>query len=165
MKDELTFYRCDPKTLEEKVLPRDMIEGTELAGHLERQGEHLGTIYLNSVRIGDIFQTLEEISGAPYRYLMGAGERKLEPSGPVTYCARHLPGELGEFVHHINQLKSLKSRRDLSDAEREHLQIWLDFEKDSGLSQHDPGALDTIRKFLSRFRQLQPELISVYTRW
>jgi len=165
MKDELTFYRCDTHTLEEKIMTRDIIEGTEIAGHLERLGEHLGTIYFNSVRIGDIFQTLERFSGAPYRFLMGMGERKLEPSGPVTYCGRQIPSELGEFTHHISELKRMKTRVDLEDAERERLQIWLDFETESGLDKHDPGALDTIRRFLDRFRKLQPELISVYTRW
>ena len=165
MKDELTFYACDTRTLEEKILVRDMIEGTELAGHLERLGQHLGTLYFNHVSIGDIFRKMEEIWGSPFRFLLGQGERRLEPGGPVTYCGRQIPSELGEFSHHINETQKLIKKRDRSEAEQARLDKWLKFEEESGLSKHDPDALETLSKYLDKFRSRTPELISVYTRW
>ena len=165
MKDELTFYACDTRTLEEKIMPRDMVEGTEIGGHLERLGQHLGTLYFNHVAIGDIFQKIESLSGAPFRFLMGMGERRLEPSGPVTYCGRQIPSELGEFSHHIHKIQRLKRRSDLNEQELETKKAWLEFEEATGLLEHDPAALESLRKFLDRFRSRKPELISVYTRW
>ncbi len=165
MKDELTFYACDTRTLEEKILVRDMIEGTELAGHLERLGQHLGTLYLDNVSIGDIFRKLEEITETPFHYLLGMGERHLDPAGPVTYCGRQIPSELGEFVFQLREMQRLKKKAAPSDIEKERLQKWLDFEEQTGLMKTDPGALEVLRKYLERYRQRTPELISVYTRW
>ncbi|MDX9719699.1 MAG: hypothetical protein RBU37_03065 [Myxococcota bacterium] len=164
-KDELTFYACDTRVLEEKIMPRDMVEGTEIAGYLERFGEHLGTIYFESISIAEIFRKLEELSGAPFRFLLGAGERRLDPCGPVTYCGRQIPAEMGEFAYHINEMMKLKKKAAPSEKEREKLDKWLEFEKKIGLEQHDPGALEGLRKFLERQRGRTPELISVYTRW
>jgi len=165
MKDELTFYACDTKTLEERIMPRDLIEGTEIAGHLERLGQHLGTMYLNSASIGEIFQKLEELTGAPFRFVLGRGERRLEPSGPVTYCARQIPSELGELCHAIRDVQQLEKASSLEEGEAERLKQWREFVEETSLYDDDPNALDGLRRYLERFRRRSPELISVYTRW
>ncbi len=165
MKDELTFYACDTRVLEEKIMTRDMVEGTEIAGHLERLGQHLGTIYFSHISIGDIFRKVEELTGAPFKFLMGMGPRRLEPCGPVTYCGRQIPAEMGEFAFHIEQMQRMKKKQDLSPDAQEKLKKWLEFEEKIGLDKHDPGALEALRKFLDKYRSRTPELISVYTRW
>lgn len=165
MKDELTFYACDTRTLEEKILPRDLIEGTEIAGHLERLGEHLGTLYFNRASIGEIFVTLEELTGAPFRFVLGRGERRLEPSGPVTYCGRQIPSELGELVHAIRDVQQLERTQRLENDDAARLARWQDFVARTRLYDEDPGALETLRRFLEQFRRRTPELISVYTCW
>lgn len=165
MKDELTFYACDTRTLEERILPRDIIEGTEIAGHLERLGQHLGMIYFNKASIGDIFRKLEELTGAPFHFLLGRGERRLEPSGPVTYCGRQIPSELGELCHAIRDIQVLERNTNPEPQAAERLEAWREFVTQSRLYDEDPGALDTLRRFLDPYRRRSPELISVYTCW
>ena len=165
MKDELTFYACDTKVLEEKIMTRDMVEGTEIAGHLERMGQHLGTIYLQNVSIGEIFNKLEELTGAPYKFLMGRGERRLDPSGPITYCGRQIPSELGEFSFQIDYIQRLKKKADLNEKERETLKKWMEFEEKVKMEENDAGSLEALKKFLNKYKGRTPELISVYTRW
>lgn len=165
MKDELTFYACDTKVLEEKIMTRDMVEGTEIAGHLERLGQHLGTIYLQNISIGDIFNKLEELTGAPYKFLLGRGARRLDPCGPITYCGRQIPSELGEFSFQIENIQKLKKKVEHTDKERETLQKWLDFEEKVKMDANDPGCLDALKKFLNKYKDRTPELISIYTRW
>lgn len=164
MKDELTFYACDTKTLEEKIMTRDMVEGTELAGHLERLGQHLGTLYFNHVSIGDVFRKLEELTGTPFKFLLGMGKRRLEPCGPITYCGRQIPSELGECAFQIEVIERLKKKAELSEKERETLDKWMAFEEKSGIDR-EPACLDALRKYLLKFKDRTPELISVYTRW
>ena len=41
MKDELSFYAVDTKTLEEKIMTKDLLMGRELAAELERFGHAL----------------------------------------------------------------------------------------------------------------------------
>ena len=164
MKDELTFYACDTKTLEEKIMTRDMVEGTELAGHLERLGQHLGTMYFNHVSIGDIFRELEKLTGAPFKFLMGMGARRLEPCGPITYCGRQIPSELGEFVFAIENMQKLERKAELTNKERDTLEKWTAFCEKIELSK-EPACLETLKKFLTKFKDRTPELISVYTRW
>lgn len=164
MKDELTFYACDTQTLEEKIMTRDMVEGTELAGHLERLGQHLGTLYFNQVSIGDVFRKLEELTGAPFKFLLGMGKRRLEPCGPVTYCGRQIPSELGEFAFQIDHIERLKKKAELTEKEREMLNKWLEFEEEAGI-ENEPACMEALRKYLLKFKGRTPELISVYTRW
>ena len=64
MKDELSFYAVDTKTLEEKIMTKDLLMGRELAAELERFGQHLGTLYFDKVYMGDIFKKLEVDRGA-----------------------------------------------------------------------------------------------------
>lgn len=164
-KDELTFYACDTKILEEKIMTRDMVEGTELAGHLERLKQPvLGTLYFNHVSIGDIFQELEKLTGSPFKFLMGRGARRLEPCGPITYCGRQIPSELGEFAFAIDSIQKLENKATLTDKEAENLEKWKAFCEKIQLDK-EPGCLDTLKKFLLKFKDRTPELISVYTRW
>ena len=165
MKDELTFYACDTKILEDKIMTRDMVEGTELAGHLERLGQHLGTLFFDSVSIADIFREAEKLTGAPFKFLLGMGARRLEPCGPITYCGRQIPSELGEFSFQLDRIMKLKKKAEVSEADAELLKKWLEFEKKIHLDEEDPGCLEALKKFLDKFKGRTPELISVYTRW
>ncbi len=165
MKDELTFYAIDTKTLEEKILTRDLLFGREIAGHLERLGQHLGTLYFTHVSIGDIFRQLEKQTTAPFKFLLGMGKRRIDPAGPVTYCARHVPSELGEFAFQIGEIQKLKNLSSPTETQRNDLEQWLAFEKEAGLDKYDPGCLDALKKYLNKYKQRTPELISVYTRW
>lgn len=165
MKDELTFYQTDTLTLEQKIMARDLIVGNEIAGHLERLGRHLGTLFLSKVAIGDILTGVEEVLGIPCHIVLGRGERRLEPSGPTTYCARHVPSELGEIIHGIKKLQSLSKKRDgLSEDEQAKKDTWTEVCQRIGLDK-EPQDLEDLRRFLARFRGETPELISVYTRW
>ncbi len=165
MKDELTFYSIDTKSLEEKILSRDLLFGREITGHLERLGQHLGTLYFDKVSIGDIFRQLDKQTDAPFKFLLGMGKRRLDPAGPVTYCARHIPSELGEFAFHIGEIQKLKTLSTLTETQQNSLDEWLAFEKKAGLDKYDPGCLEALKKYLNKFKQRTPELISVYTRW
>jgi len=165
MKDELTFYACDTKVLEEKIMTRDMVDGTEIAGHLERLGQpHLGTLYFKSVSIGDIFRKLEELTGAPFKFLLGMGARRLEPCGPVTYCGRQIPSELGEFAFQIENMQKLQRKAELTEKEQETLSKWEAFLEKIQIDK-EPGCLEALKKFLLKYKDRVPELISIYTRW
>lgn len=163
MKDELTFYACDTTVLEQKIMTRDLLMGTELAGELERLGTHLGTLYFDKIYLGDVFKELEILTGAPFKFLLGLGKRKLEPSGPVTYCGRQIPAELGEYVFEIEKLQKMMKSDAPTEKEREILDKWEEFSTKNHL-ELEPGCLDAIKKFIGKFRNRTPELISVYTR-
>lgn len=163
MKDELTFYACDTKVLENKIMTQDLLMGTELAGELERLGQHLGTLYFDNIYIGDVFKELEKITGAPFKFLLGMGARRLEPCGPVSYCGRQIPAELGEYVFQIENLQKLQKKAEPTEKEREMLDKWEAFAEKIHLDQ-EPGCLDALKKFIGKFRDRTPELISVYTR-
>lgn len=163
MKDELSFYACDTKILEEKIMTKDLLMGRELAAELERYGMHLGTIYFDKVYIGDIFKKLEELTGAPFKFLLGMGARRLEPCGPVTYCGRQIPAELGEYVFQIDNLNKMMQKTDPTEKERETIKKWTDFCEKIQLDK-EPGCLEALKKFVGKFRSRTPELISVYTR-
>lgn len=164
MRDELTFYACDTKVLEEKIMTRDMVEGTELAGHLERLGTNLGTIFFDYVSIGDIFKQLEVLTGSPFKFLLGGGARKLEPCGPITYCGRQIPSELGEFAFAIDTILKLMKKTELTEKEQETLNKWNAFCEKIHI-EREPGCLETLKKFLLKYKDRTPELVSVYTRW
>ena len=164
MKDELTFYACDTKVLEEKILTMDLVMGNEIAGELERRGQHLGTLFFDHVYIGDIFKKLEELTGAPFKFLLGMGKRRIEPCGPVTYCGRQVPAELGEYVFQIDNIQKLMKKAEPTEKEREMLDKWIAFADKNQLNQ-EPTCLDAIKRYLGKFRDRTPELISVYTRW
>lgn len=163
MKDELTFYACDTKVLENKIMTQDLLMGTELAGELERLGQHLGTLYFDNIYIGDVFKELEKITGAPFKFLLGMGARRLEPCGPVSYCGRQIPAELGEYVFQIDNLQKLMKKAEPTEKEREMLDKWQAFSDKIHLEQ-EPGCLEALKKFIGKFRERTPELISVYTR-
>ncbi len=163
MKDELSFYACDTKVLEEKIMTKDLLMGRELGAELERYGTHLGTIFFDSVYIGDIFKKLEELTGAPFKFLLGMGARRLEPCGPITYCGRQIPAELGEYVFQIDFIQKLGGKSELTEKERETLEKWNAFCEKIQLDK-EPGCLDALKKFITKFRNRTPELISVYTR-
>ena len=163
MKDELTFYACDTKVLEEKIMTQDLLMGTELGGELERLGTHLGTLYFDNIYLGDVLKQLEALTGAPFKFLLGMGKRRLEPCGPVTYCGRQIPAELGEYVVEIEKLQKLMKKAELTEKEAEMLQKWEAFAEKIHLEK-EPGCLDAIKKFVGKFRDRTPELISVYTR-
>lgn len=163
MKDELTFYACDTKVLEEKIMTQDLLMGTELGGELERLGTHLGTLYFDNIYLGDVLKQLEALTGAPFKFLLGMGKRRLEPCGPVTYCGRQIPAELGEYVVEIEKLQKLMKKAELTEKETEMLQKWEAFAEKIHLEK-EPGCLDAIKKFVGKFRDRTPELISVYTR-
>ena len=163
MKDELTFYACDTKVLEEKIMTQDLLMGTELGGELERLGQHLGTLYFDNLYLGDVLKKLEELTGAPFKFLLGMGARRLEPCGPVTYCGRQIPAELGEYVFQIENLQKLMKKAEPTEKEREMLAKWEAFAEKIHLEK-EPGCLDAIKKFIGKFRDRTPELISVYTR-
>ena len=139
MKDELSFYAVDTKTLEEKIMTKDLLMGRELAAELERFGQHLGTLYFDKVYMGDIFKKLEELTGAPFKFLLGMGARRLEPCGPITYCGRQI------------------------EKESEIIAKWKAFCEKIQLDK-EPNCLDAIKKYIGKFRDRTPELISVYTR-
>ncbi|MBQ9817686.1 MAG: hypothetical protein IJM59_09550 [Proteobacteria bacterium] len=163
MKDELTFYACDTKVLEEKIMTQDLLMGTELAGELERLGQHLGTLYFDNLYLGDVLKKLEELTGAPFKFLLGMGARRLEPCGPVSYCGRQIPAELGEYVFQIDNLQKLMKKAEPTEKEREMLNKWEAFAEKIHLDS-EPGCLDALKKFIGKFRDRTPELISVYTR-
>lgn len=163
MKDELTFYACDTKVLEEKIMTQDLLMGTELAGELERLGKHLGTLYFDKIYLGDILKELEALTGAPFKFLIGMGKRRLEPCGPVTYCGRQIPAELGEYVFQIENLQKLMKKDDPTEKEKEIVDKWNAFAEKNHLDA-EPGCLDSLKKFIGKFRDRTPELISVYTR-
>ena len=163
MKDELTFYACDTKVLEEKIMTQDLLFGTELGGELERLGTHLGTLYFDNIYLGDVLKQLETITGAPFKFLLGMGKRRLEPCGPVTYCGRQIPAELGEYVVEIEKLQKLMKKAEPTEKEAEMLKKWEAFAEKAGLDK-EPGCLDAIKKFVGKFRDRTPELSSVYTR-
>lgn len=163
MKDELTFYACDTKVLEEKIMTQDLLFGTELGGELERLGTHLGTLYFDNIYLGDVLKQLETITGAPFKFLLGMGKRRLEPCGPVTYCGRQIPAELGEYVVEIEKLQKLMKKAEPTEKEAEMLKKWEAFAEKANLDK-EPGCLDAIKKFVGKFRDRTPELISVYTR-
>ena len=163
MKDELTFYAVDTKVLEEKIMTQDLLMGTELAGELERLGQHLGTIYFDNLYIGDVMNKLEELTGAPFKFLMGRGARRLEPCGPVSYCGRQIPAELGEYVFQIDFIQKLEKKAEPTEKEREILTKWEAFVEKIHLDK-EPGCLEALKKFIGKFRDRTPELISVYTR-
>lgn len=165
MKDILTFYRCDPPILEEKILSRDMIEGTELAGQLERFGEHLGMLRFEQVLIGDIFEAVEAVTGSSMHLLMGRGERRIEPAGPITYCGRHHPVQLGDFTQALGDVIRLRAKKNPEGPERARQNQWRELAEKIGLDKGDPGALERLRRFIDRFRNVKPEVISVYERW
>jgi hypothetical protein len=167
MKDILTFYQCDTKVLEEKILPRDMVDGTELSGYLERFGKHLDTLRFEHVAIGDICQALEAVFGAPFHWLLGQGERRLDPGGPVTYCSRHVPSELGEFVDAIGKIQRWKrNSAGLSAQDAQRFQHWKQLEQQLNLETGaDPWAMEQLRRMLEKLKGLTPEVISVYERW
>ena len=164
MKDILTFYTCETRTLEEKIMPRDMIEGTEFAGYLERLGKNVGTLYFDHFSIGAFFQAMEAVYEVPFHYLMGQGERRLDPSGPVTYCGRQIPSELGEFVTTIQKLQKLLRESGLNDADRARLERWNELSAGIGLDK-EPHAIEQVRRYLNKFRKFDPELISAYECW
>ena len=163
MKDELSFYACDTKVLEEKIMTKDLLMGRELGAELERYGTHLGTIFFDSVYIGDIFKKLEELTGAPFKFLLGMGARRLEPCGPITYCGRQIPAELGEYVFQIDFIQKLGGKSELTEKERETPEKWNAFCENIQLDK-EPGCLEKKKKFITKFRNRTPELISVYTR-
>ncbi len=163
MKDELSFYAVDTKVLEEKIMTKDLLMGRELAAELERFGQHLGTLYFDKVYMGDIFKKLEELTGAPFKFLLGMGARRLEPCGPITYCGRQIPAELGEYVFQIDNIQKMANKADPTEKEREILDKWTAFCDKIQLAQ-EPGCLDAIKKYIGKFRDRTPELISVYTR-
>ena len=163
MKDELSFYAVDTKVLEEKIMTKDLLMGRELAAELERFGQHLGTLYFDKVYMGDIFKKLEELTGAPFKFLIGMGARRLEPCGPITYCGRQVPAELGEYVFQIDHLQKLMHKAEPTEKERDILDKWNAFAEKIHLDQ-EPGCLDAIKKYVGKFRERTPELISVYTR-
>ncbi len=163
MKDELTFYAVDTKVLEEKIMTQDLLMGTELAGELERLGKHLGTIYFDNLYLGDVLKKLEELTGAPFKFLLGMGARRLEPCGPVSYCGRQIPAELGEYVFQIDYIQKLEKKAETTEKEREILDKWEAFAEKIQLSK-EPGCLEALKKFIGKFRDRTPELISVYTR-
>jgi hypothetical protein len=167
MKDILTFYQCDTKTLEEKILPRDMIDGTELSGYLEKFGKHLDTLRFDHVAIGDICQALEAVFGAPFHFILGQGERRLDPGGPVTYCGRQVPSELGEFVESIGKIQRWKrNSAGLSPQDKQRFEHWQRLEQQLGLERGaDPWAMEQLRRMFEKLKTLTPELISVYERW
>ena len=164
MKDELTFYSCDTKVLEEKIMTKDLVMGNELAGELERHGQHLGTLFFDNVYIGDIFKKLEESTGAPFKFLLGMGKRRLEPCGPVTYCGRQVPAELGEYVFQIENIQKLTKKAEPTEKEAEMLAKWNAFAEKIHLEK-EPTCLDALKRYIGKFRDRTPELISVYTRW
>lgn len=163
MKDELTFYACDTKVLEEKIMTQDLLMGTELAGELERLGTCLGTIYFDNLYLGEVLKKLEEVSGAPFKFLLGMGARRLEPCGPVSYCGRQIPAELGEYVFAIENLQKLMKKAEPTEKEAEILAKWNAFAEKINLDS-EPGCLESLKKFIGKFRDRTPELISVYTR-
>ncbi len=163
MKDELTFYAVDTKVLEEKIMTQDLLMGTELAGELERLGTHLGTIYFDNLYLGDVFKKLEELTGAPFKFLLGMGARRLEPCGPVCYCGRQIPAELGEYVFQIDYIQKLEKKAETTEKEREILDKWEAFVEKIHLEK-EPGCLEALKKFIGKYRDRTPELISVYTR-
>lgn len=163
MKDELTFYACDTKVLEDKIMTKDMVEGTEIAGYLERWGTSLGTMYFDNVSIAEIFKKLEELTGSPFKFLLGMGARRLEPCGPITYCGRQIPSELGEFAFAIESMQKLARKDTLTEKEQETLNKWNDFCAKIQIDK-DPGCLESLKKFLLKYKDRTPELISVYTR-
>ena len=163
MKDELTFYACDTKVLEEKIMTQDLLMGTELAGELERLGTHLGTLFFDNVSIGDIFNKLDALTGAPFKFLLGMGKRRLEPCGPVSYCGRQIPAELGEYVFEIDKLQKLMTKDAPNEKEKEIIEKWQAFAESIHLDQ-EPGCLDALKRFIGKYKDRTPELISVYTR-
>ena len=163
MKDELTFYAVDTKVLEEKIMTQDLLMGTELAGELERLGKHLGTIYFDNLYLGDVLKKLEELTGAPFKFLLGMGARRLEPCGPVSYCGRQIPAELGEYVFQIDYIQKLEKKAETTEKEQEILDKWEAFAEKIQLNK-EPGCLEALKKFIGKFRDRTPELISVYTR-
>jgi hypothetical protein len=167
MKDILTFYQCDTKVLEEKILPRDMVDGTELSGYLEKFGKHLDTLRFDHVAIGDIFQALEAVFGSPFHWLLGQGERRLDPGGPVTYCGRQIPSEMGEFSDAIAKIQRWKrNSAGLSPQDNQRFQHWKQLEQQLGLeSGSDPWAMEQLRRMLDKIKPMTPEVVSVYERW
>ena len=163
MKDELSFYAVDTKTLEEKIMTKDLLMGRELAAELERFGQHFSTLDFDKVYMGDIFKKLEELTGAPFKFLLGMGARRLEPCGPITYCGRQIPAELGEYVFQIDNIQKLMNKAEPTEKESEIIAKWKAFCEKIQLDK-EPNCLDAIKKYIGKFRDRTPELISVYTR-
>ena len=163
MKDSLTFYACDTKVLEEKIMTQDLLFGQEISGELERLGQHLGTLYFDNVYIEDIFKELDKLTGAPFKFLLGMGARRLEPCGPVDYCGRQIPAELGEYVFQIENIQKLSKKAEPTEKEKELIDKWNAFAEKIHL-ENEPTCLDSLKKFIGKFRDRTPELISVFTR-
>ena len=111
-----------------------------------------------------MFQALEAVYEVPFHYLLGQGERRLNPSGPVTYCGRQIPSELGEYVLALKRIQRLMRDTAPSEEDRKRLEKWNELTKGMGLEK-EPHAIEKMSRYLSKFQRFDPELISAYERW
>ena len=63
----------------------------------------------------------------------------------------------------IDNIQKLTNKAEPTEKEREMLDKWNAFCEKIHIEQ-EPGCLDAMKKYIGKFRDRTPELISVYTR-
>ena len=165
MKDQLALYRIEDK-LFHRLPQMDFVEGGELAGFLERKGQHVAELMFSGGASGDILAALTTITGAPLNGLVGQSGLGVGPGGPLTFCA-HIPPDVLKIC--IEALA--EAQRDFGQAGdpdpnvRERAQRLDQLAARFGIGARLPSQLLEIQKFLERGRTGPGALVSVYTRW
>ena len=161
MPDQLAFYKV-PDNFKSQVSDYDLIDGSDLAMHVERMGSFIRDGDIDDLDLSNLLPDIRSITKIPLDYIIGNGSPVIQPAGPVVYCSLLTAKHREEMDRGFEKIKFILNNAE-GEKEIELRARLLELEKNPKIKGKLWSHLDRLKRELSRVPR--GTIMAVYTHW